>query len=445
MDPTTEFETRFKGRFFGKWRGTVTNVDDPTKRGRVKLKIPAVLGTTVESHWAWPVPAYGGGNGTGFFAMPEVGDLVWVEFEEGDKNRPIWQHGPWGKANGDEKLAGHVQGDADDADLGLHGQGTVPPSQFAGEYPHVRQLRDPADNRLEMDATEGAERVLLKHSSGSMYEVTPDGTITLASAGNINMYAFGNLSIQQAGGLTVESRNRTDYSYGDRYVETSGVEDHIVLDGCYWEVREHTMTSGGDQTQEGGGSLYVAFGGNRSVNFAGADSQYYGKQSVLQVMESAEWMVSNSLNTTPTAISWLMHAYNGSFMAKGTDPTGLATGGVLELGQLGSAIMYGGVPSDYGLYTAGSRVELDALQALVDSPVMVVNSAPLVMLGSSTAVQPMVLGTTWASLFAALITWLDTHVHTGNMGAPTTPPLVPSSSTLSSQITGCLSTTVFGE
>jgi hypothetical protein len=75
-------------QFFGKYRGTVANNIDPMMQGRVQVEVPAVLGEGSLS-WAMPCSPYGG-DGVGFFAIPPVGANVWVEFEAGDPDYPIW-------------------------------------------------------------------------------------------------------------------------------------------------------------------------------------------------------------------------------------------------------------------------------------------------------------------------------------------------------------------
>ncbi len=78
--------------FYGKFRGIVTNIQDPLMMGRVKAKVPDVLGDD-ESGWAMPCAPFGG-SGMGFFALPAVGAGVWIEFEHGDPDYPIWS-GCW--------------------------------------------------------------------------------------------------------------------------------------------------------------------------------------------------------------------------------------------------------------------------------------------------------------------------------------------------------------
>jgi hypothetical protein len=81
-------------RFYGKYRGTVLNNIDPEQRGRIMAMVPDVLGLTPSS-WALPcVPI--AGKQEGFFAVPQLGAAVWIEFEQGDPDYPIWTGGFWG-------------------------------------------------------------------------------------------------------------------------------------------------------------------------------------------------------------------------------------------------------------------------------------------------------------------------------------------------------------
>jgi hypothetical protein len=81
-------------RFYGKYRGLVIDNIDPLQIGRVMLQCPDVLGE-IPSSWAMPcVPA--AGIQAGCFIVPPIGSQVWVEFEQGDPNYPIWTGGFWG-------------------------------------------------------------------------------------------------------------------------------------------------------------------------------------------------------------------------------------------------------------------------------------------------------------------------------------------------------------
>ena len=79
---------RAQSRFYGKYRGIVSDIDDPENLCRLKAEVPAVYEEQV-SPWALPSLPFAG-QSHGLVLLPEVGDGVWIEFEAGDINRPIW-------------------------------------------------------------------------------------------------------------------------------------------------------------------------------------------------------------------------------------------------------------------------------------------------------------------------------------------------------------------
>lgn len=74
--------------FLGKFRGTVTDNQDPQSLARLQVSVPDVFGEET-SGWAMPASPYAG-DGVGLLLLPPVGALVWVEFEHGDPDYPIW-------------------------------------------------------------------------------------------------------------------------------------------------------------------------------------------------------------------------------------------------------------------------------------------------------------------------------------------------------------------
>lgn len=83
-------------RFWGKYRGTVLNNVDPEQRGRIMASVPDVS-SLLPTTWALPcVPI--AGIQMGFYSPPPIGSAVWVEFEHGDPDCPIWSGGFWGSA-----------------------------------------------------------------------------------------------------------------------------------------------------------------------------------------------------------------------------------------------------------------------------------------------------------------------------------------------------------
>jgi uncharacterized protein involved in type VI secretion and phage assembly len=90
-------------KYYGKYRGMVVNNLDPQQIGRIQVQVPDVSGAML-STWAMPcVPIVGRGMGT--YMVPQIGAGVWIEFEQGDPDSPIWVGGFWGSASEVPKLA----------------------------------------------------------------------------------------------------------------------------------------------------------------------------------------------------------------------------------------------------------------------------------------------------------------------------------------------------
>ncbi len=80
-------------QFFGKYRGTVSNNVDPMQMARIQAYVPAIGGDNLG--WALPCAPFAGPD-MGLVTVPPVGANVWIEFESGDVNYPIWSGCFWG-------------------------------------------------------------------------------------------------------------------------------------------------------------------------------------------------------------------------------------------------------------------------------------------------------------------------------------------------------------
>ena len=145
-------------KYYGKYRGFVTKDGnkDPQKRGRLKLRVPSVLGDE-ETDWALPCLPFGGLADQGFFAVPEVDAQVWVEFEEGDIHRPIWTGTFWQPE-------------------------TEVPAEASLEQPTTRLFKTPGGHRLQFDDAEDEEQVILHHKQDAELLIDKNGTVTLKDA-----------------------------------------------------------------------------------------------------------------------------------------------------------------------------------------------------------------------------------------------------------------------
>lgn len=141
--------------FYGKYRGVVTKNDDPDKRGRLRVLVPSVLGDQ-ETDWAEAVIPFGGIKDAGLFLIPPPKAIVWIEFEEGDIDRPLWTGTRW--------IAGATSGD----------KASGPPEKFV--------LQTPAGHRIELDDStkdDKKPKLIVRHTDKASATFDENGSIEL--------------------------------------------------------------------------------------------------------------------------------------------------------------------------------------------------------------------------------------------------------------------------
>jgi uncharacterized protein involved in type VI secretion and phage assembly len=94
----TEIDTRATlSKFYGKYRATCINNIDPMMLGRIQVMVPDVS-EVIPTSWATPCfPVTGIQNGV--FTVPSIGAGVWIEFEQGNPDYPIWVGGYYAEAD----------------------------------------------------------------------------------------------------------------------------------------------------------------------------------------------------------------------------------------------------------------------------------------------------------------------------------------------------------
>lgn len=158
-----------RAAFYGKYAGIVTNRDDPKKIGRLRARVPEVFGEDEETGWALPCLPWGGGYNRGFFALPEVGDTVWIEFEAGDPMRPIWAGTFWG--------APESTGGQDD--LGTQTGTEAPEGPDGPAAPGIVILRTKAGHVISLD--DDGEVVVIAEASGAELRISGQGEVTITA------------------------------------------------------------------------------------------------------------------------------------------------------------------------------------------------------------------------------------------------------------------------
>lgn len=202
-------------RYYGKYRGLVTDNRDPDKRGRLKLRVPAILADQ-ETDWALPCLPFSGMAGAGLFLVPEVDAQVWVEFEAGDLNRPIWTGGFWPKAD-------------------------QVPEEASRDEPTTRLLQTPSGHVLQFDDASGEEQIRLHHASDAELVIDNNGSLTLTDAKGNQLTldaenreiliedANGNSVSLTASGTSIEDSNGNQLEMSGSGIRVKGQQ--VVVEG----------------------------------------------------------------------------------------------------------------------------------------------------------------------------------------------------------------------
>jgi len=164
--------------FYGKYRGTVMNNVDPMQMGRLMVQVPDVS-NVLPSTWAMPAAPFAGPQ-SGAVAVPPVGASVWVEFEQGDGDYPIWSGCFWGSS------------------------AEVPPMALAAP-PGVQAivLQSVGQNTLMISDVPGPTGgILLQSSSGAMIAINDTG-ITISNGQGATITLTGPTVTINDGALTV--------------------------------------------------------------------------------------------------------------------------------------------------------------------------------------------------------------------------------------------------
>ena len=209
-------------RYYGKYRGFVADNKDTEKRGRLKLRVPSVLGEQITG-WALPCMPFGGKTNQGLFMIPEDESQVWVEFEEGNVDKPIWVGVFW-------------QQESDT------------PEEAALEEPTTRIIRTSSGHVLQFDDADGEEQFRLAHPSDTEMTIDSEGTVNITDAGGnvLTLDAANNkIVVEDSNGntLTMDSSGTViEDSNGNKITMAGG---GITVEGTTIMIKGNTVDVAG--------------------------------------------------------------------------------------------------------------------------------------------------------------------------------------------------------
>lgn len=166
-------------RYYGIYEALVSDVNDPAKEGRVKIKMPWFDGQ-METEWC-RVRQFYAGNGYGAFFIPERGDEVLISFIQGDMRYPVILGGLY---NGTDKPPSHRDDQTDQKLLR-----TKAGHEFVlDDLPGKERVRITTKGGHEFDLSDADKKVTVKTNSGN--------SVTLEDSG-------GKITIKTSGGQSI--------------------------------------------------------------------------------------------------------------------------------------------------------------------------------------------------------------------------------------------------
>lgn len=212
-------------KYYGKYKGIVFNNADPKEEGRIRAIVPKAGYIDNPTDWAEASVEF---EGKWFGPPPQ--SKVWIEFEAGDHNSPIWTGAYYGSPGGESGLPLRGRGKDDGTEV-FKGTDQVtlptvsanePSSDFGAIYPFNNIMKFPNGIIIEYDDTKGKERIQLFHPTGSFIEMRSDGKVVMKSNDDFWQTFGGNL-IQHVLGqmLRKVEGNQEEETVGTRLIEAT--------------------------------------------------------------------------------------------------------------------------------------------------------------------------------------------------------------------------------
>jgi uncharacterized protein involved in type VI secretion and phage assembly len=192
-------------RFYGKYRGFVADNADPKHLGRLRVRVPSLLGADVVTGWAMPCVAFGGASDQGVLFIPEVDSGVWVEFEEGDLEFPIWVGTFWSEPGGESEVP--KPNDPDGAEQGSV-QDPITRKIIKTVKGHTIQFEDADGDEsiIVVQVNEDGNNVVVLNADGITLTDLYGNTVVLASDGITATDLTGNAIAMTDSAFTITAK-----------------------------------------------------------------------------------------------------------------------------------------------------------------------------------------------------------------------------------------------
>jgi hypothetical protein len=210
---------RHAGKFYGKYAGTVVDIADDLMLGRILVRVPSVFGLdlTVRAR-----PCFAPGH----FFVPPVDSHVWVEFEAGDPQYPLWV-GTW-----------YPEGSA--------------PTESQVDPPQHRVVHTPSGHIVEISDEDGAEKITIRHKQNAFIAIDENGSVTIANKSGAYVFlnaakAEATITAEQGHVITMKAGGMALVNAGGTAIDLTGDTARITAATIILDATTVAIGNGADE------------------------------------------------------------------------------------------------------------------------------------------------------------------------------------------------------
>ena len=253
----------------GIYRARVENNVDPLHIGRVQIRVPMIHrtissgGTSTDLlPWASYCSSIGAGYNYGSFIVPEIGEYVWVLFEDYDPEKPVYIGSVFGTDSTLEKKYGSDE--TTGVWSGVVGANEVPLESQREAPSHKMVYKSRLGSMMYFDTDEDKNAVAIEDANGQKFKISSsEGKVFTLMEGEDNVVVKihdGKVDIGYEGGRGIQ----VIPSNGDIVLKASGatitLSDSITMQADSVSVKSSSFNVNANSIKMRGGNVTIVEG-----------------------------------------------------------------------------------------------------------------------------------------------------------------------------------------